>query len=196
MRIAVDIDDTLNILDRVGRAGAYIERNHLPFRLKDPSSHAFCEVYDWGTEDVLKFIREGGITAFTDAEARRGARETLAAWRAEGHEVFILTARTKEWFGNPEKLSRDWLEKRRIPYDGLAAEIPFGEKGKYCAEHGVSILVDDSVSACLDAQARGVRAVLAVGRHNAARAHEVAYGGANWRQIDAAVRRIIGQASV
>ncbi len=190
MKIAVDIDDTLNVLDRVGRAGAYIERNHLPFKLKNENSCAFAETYDWSYDDVLKFIKEGGIVTFTDAEARKGAAEVLAGWRRDGHEVIILTARLKDWFGNPEKVSRDWLEKRHIPYDELVAEIPFGEKGKYCAEHGISVLVDDNPEACMSAQALGVRAVLAVGKHNLARAAEVNYGGANWRQIDAAVRHI------
>lgn len=191
MRIAVDIDDTLNIVDRVGRAGAYIERTGLPFKLVNDHSCAFAETYDWSYEDVLKFIRDGGIVTFTDAEARKWAKEVLEGWRRDGHEVVILTARLKEWFGNPEKVSRDWLEKRHIPYDELVAEVPFGEKGRYCAEHGISVLVDDSVDACLNAQENGVRAVLAVGKHNVDRAREIHYGGANWRQIDAAVRHII-----
>ncbi len=191
MRIAVDIDDTLNVVDRVGRAGAYIERNNLPFKLVNDRSCAFAETFDWSYEDVLKFVREGGIVAFTDAEARKWAKEVLEGWRKEGHEVIIITARLKEWFGNPEKVSRDWLEKRHIPYDDLVAEIPFGEKGSYCAGHGIDILVDDNIEACLNAQANGVRAVLAVGRHNIDRAKEIRYGGANWKQIDAAVRHII-----
>ncbi len=190
MKIAVDIDDTLNILDRVGRAGEYIKRKNLPFKLKDPNSCAFVETYDWKEEDVLKFIREGGITAFTDAEARKGAREALEGWRKDGHEVVILTARKKNWFENPEKLSRDWLEKRHIPYDELVADVAFGDKGKYCAENGISVLVDDSIEACLDAEKHGVHAVLAVGKHNIARAKEVRYGGVNWRQLDAVVRHL------
>ncbi len=190
MKIAVDIDDTLNILDRVGRAGEYIKRKGLPFKLVDPDSCAFVEVYDWKEEDVLKFIRDGGITAFTDAEARRGAREALEGWRKDGHEVIILTARRKDWFENPEKVSRDWLEKRHIPYDELVADVPFGEKGKYCAENGVAVLIDDNLEACLDAEEHGVHAVLAVGRHNLDCAKEIRFGGANWRQIDAVVRHI------
>ncbi len=191
MKIAVDIDDTLNIVDRVGRAGEYIRRKNLPFRLVNENTNKFVETYDWQLGDVLEFIREGGITAFTDAEARKWARETLEGWRAEGHEVVILTSREEEWFVNPEKVARDWLEKRRIPYDEIVARVPFAEKGKYCAEHGIPILVDDDLTACLGAQKLGVRAVLAVGRHNVARAREIRYGGANWKQIDVAVRHIL-----
>ena len=191
MKIAVDIDDTLNIIDRAARAGEYIKHQNLPFKLVDPNSCAFIEMYDWKEEDVLRFIREGGITAFTDAEARKWAKEVLEGWQKDGHEVVILTARKKNWFENPEKLSRDWLEKRHIPYDELVADVAFGEKGKYCAENDIAVLVDDSIEACLDAQAHGVRAVLAVNRCNLPRAKEIRYGGANWRQIDAAVRHII-----
>lgn len=191
MKIAVDIDDTLNIIDRIGKAGAYIERKNLDFHLAREYSNKFVEVYDWEMPDVLEFIRDGGIVAFTDAEVRKGARETLAKWREAGHEIVILTSRSEEWFVNPEKVSRDWLEKRHIPYDELVAEVPIAEKGKYCMEHGIPILIEDDVDSCLAAQQLGVRAVLAVGKHNIHRAQEIKFGGANWKQIDAVVSRLL-----
>lgn len=190
MKIAVDIDDTLNTVDRVRYAGEYIRRKNLPFRLKDENAHAFAEVYDWAAEDVLEFIHDGGITAFTDAPARKGAKEILTRWHEAGIEVIIVTSRMASWFGNPEKVSRDWLEKRHIPYDALAADI--ADKGAYCAARGIDILVDDSLEQCRSAQEKGVNAVLAVSRATLERAHEVRYGGANWKQIDAAVAHIVG----
>ena len=190
MKIAVDSDDTLNTVDRVRYAGEYIRRKNLPFRLKDENAHAFAEVYGWAAEDVLEFIHDGGITAFTDAPARKGAKEILTRWHEAGIEVIIVTSRMASWFGNPEKVSRDWLEKRHIPYDALAADI--ADKGAYCAAHGIDILVDDSLEQCRSAQEKGVNAVLAVSRATLERAHEVRYGGANWKQIDAAVAHIVG----
>ena len=50
----------------------------------------------------------------------------------------------------------------------------------------------DSLSQCLAAQAWGVYAVLAVSRATIDRAREVHYGGANWKQIDAALAHIAG----
>ena len=190
MKIAVDIDDTLNAVDRMRYAGEYIRRNALPFRLVDENAHALEKMYDWTHDDVTRFIREGGITAFTDAPARKGAREVLERWRTAGIEVIVLTSRVAEWFGNPEKLSRDWLEKRHIPYDGLVASC--ADKGAYCAQNNIDILIDDSVEQCLSAQGKGVYAVLAVSRATLERAREVHYGGANWKQIDAAVAHIAG----
>ncbi len=183
MKIAIDVDDTLNVVDRVSRASAYIERRGLPFKLKDENAAAFVETFDWGKDDVTKFMHDGGITVFTDAPARQGAREALAALQADGHEIVILTARQKEWFGNPEKLSRDWLEKRRIPYDEIVADISFRDKARYCAEHGISVIVENNVDVCIEAEERGIRAVLAIGKFNSNRAREIAYAGASWRQI-------------
>lgn len=190
MKIAVDIDDTLNVVDRVRYAGEYIRRKGLPYKIADANAHAFASVYDWTEEDVLEFIREGGITAFTDAPARKGAREVLERWRNAGIWVAVVTSRPALWFSNPEKVSRDWLEKRRIPYDFLVADV--ADKGEYCAQNGIDVLVDDSLTQCLSAQEKGVYAVLAVSRATLPRAGEVRYGGANWQQIDAAVAHIAG----
>lgn len=189
MRIAVDIDDTLNIVDRFERTKAYIERKGLPFQVKNPRSNKLVEMFDWKIDDVIRYVREdGGMVLYTDALARKGAKEALAGWRSFGHEVIILTSRQKSWYGNPERVSRDWLEKRRIPYDEIVAEIPLSEKGSYCYEHRISVLVDDDISSCLDAQRRGIKAVLAVGRHNLADASKVRYAGGTWNQIDKIVR--------
>ena len=183
MKIAVDLDDTLSVVDRVTRASGYIEHNNLPFKLVDENAHAIVNVFDWEIDDVLKFIRDGGITIFTDAEARRGAREVLTALKKAGHEIVVLTARQREWFVNPEMVSRDWLEKRRIPYDEIVADVPFAEKGKYCKENGIPILIDDSFSTCLAAQEAGVSAILMVDKHNVSRAAEINYRASNWKQI-------------
>ncbi len=191
MKIAVDLDDTLSVVDRITRAQGYIERMGLPFKLVDEDAHELEEVFNWRLPDVLRFIRAGGITIFTDAEARKGARETMRALRAAGHTVTVLTARTRSWFVNPEKVSSDWLEKRRIPYDNIVAEV--ADKGTWCAENGYGVLIDDGLENCLSAQAQGVKAILFVGRNNLSRALEVHYGGANWAQVAAVLQRIFAE---
>lgn len=189
MKIAVDIDDTLNVVDRVRYASEYIRRNALPFRLVNADADKLSEAFDWGHEDVVRFIREGGgITAFTDAPARKNAAAVLAEWRAAGHEITVLTSRPAVFFGNPEKLSRDWLEKRHIPYDVLVAACE--NKAEYCVQHGIEILIDNNLGHCLAAQESGVYAVLFVGRSNVKDAARVRYGGATWRQVEAVVRHI------
>ena len=96
MKIAVDIDDTLNIVERYERAKTYIERKGLPYKVKNPGSNKLAEIFDWNIEDVIRYVREeGGLVLYTDAEARTGAKEALAEWRTLGHKVVILTSRKK-----------------------------------------------------------------------------------------------------
>lgn len=196
MKIAIDIDDTLSIVDRVGRAGAYIARKQLPFKLANEHANKLVDTFDWTPPDVVEFIKNGGITVFTEAEARRGAREILTGLRAAGHKVIVLTARSKEWFTNPEKVSRDWLEKRRMPYDEIVTGIPATEKGRYCLEHDIPVLVDDDLAACLAAQELGINAVLAIREGNRARAGEIRFGGETWKQLGAVLARLIIRLSI
>ncbi len=189
MKIAVDLDDTLSVVDRVTRASGYIARMGLPYKLVDPDAHALADVFDWDLPAVLEFVHAGGVVIFTDAAARKGAKETLTELRSEGHEILVLTARSKEWFINPEKVSRDWLEKRHIPYDGIVAEVR--KKGEYCLLNGVDVLVDDNPAICLAAQELGVRAVLLGDRRTRLpEGAEMRYRGANWAQVAAILRRI------
>ena len=181
MKIAVDIDDTLSIVQRVKFAEAYIKRNNLPFRVVDPDAHVYQQVINWSTEDAIKFVNDGGIVVFTDAPARKGAKETLEQWKQAGHEITILTARPKTWFRNPESISRDWLQKRKIPYDFLVCECE--DKGKYCREHSIEILIDDNVDQCVSAQNNGVYAILASGRHCMHRLDEVEFSASDWDGI-------------
>ncbi len=182
MKIAVDLDDTLSRVERYARAHGYIVRNNLPYQLVNEHAQLLAEMFDWSFSDVVDFMRAGGDSIFTEAVARPHAKEVLQKWREMGHTVIILTARTTKLFPNPEKLSRDWLEKRKIPYDELVANCE--DKGKYCAENGVSLLVDNSVEQCLSFQRRGGCAILAVSKATLSRAREVRYCGADWTQID------------
>ncbi len=188
MKIAVDLDDTLSVVDRVTQAQEYITRMRLPFTLKDRNAHAIVEVFDWELADVLRFVHAGGETVFTQAEPRKGAREALLAFREAGHTVTVLTARTKEWFSDPEKVSRDWLEKHRIPYDDIVAGV--SEKGAWCLRRGYGALIDDSFETCLSAQEQGVHAILFTDKSNRARADMISYRGETWEEIAKAVEKI------
>ena len=154
MKIAVDIDDTLNTIERAKYAGAYIRENNLPFHITDPNANAFVRVADWEEDDVIKFIHAGGYRAFRDALPREGAREVLARWKDEGHTVLILTARLKSWFSDPFALSRDWLQKYGFPFSELVADVE--EKGAYCREHAVDVLIDDNLTHLRSAREHGI----------------------------------------
>ena len=188
MKIAVDIDDTLNTIERAKYAGAYIRENDLPFHITDPNANAFVRVADWEEDDVIKFIHAGGYRAFRDALPREGAREVLARWKGEGHTVLILTARLKSWFQDPYALSLHWLKKYGFPFEELVADVE--EKGAYCREHAVDVLIDDNLTHLRSAREHGVAPVLAVRAATMGAKEEFPFRGETWEEIEAAVAKI------
>ena len=174
MKIAIDIDDTLTKIDRVTAVEKYLKENGLPFRVTDPDAHALSGLCDWSISDVTKFITGGGDRLFR---------------KAAGHEIVILTARIPEWFSDPERDSRNQLDRCGIPYDRVVANV--WEKGEYCVQHGIEVLIEDNFEICKKAQELGVKAVMFVDKHNLSAAKQIRYAGSNWEHIASAVEYIL-----
>lgn len=190
MNIAIDIDDTLNIVRRAEYAEAYLDRHReLPFRIVDPDANEFVRICDWTLPDVIECMRDGGTNAFRLAEARPDAADVVGGWKRDGYGVTILTARLPEWFGDPVSFSCEWLNEKSIPYDKIEAAVLPADKGAYCAANGVDVLVDDNIASCLGAEAAGVDAILAL-REGASASGVVRYEAASWRDIDRIVRAL------
>ena len=190
MKIAIDIDDTLTKVDRVTPSQQYIKENKLPFQLVNPDAHAIRDIFDWTHEDVMRFIWSGGGQIFTHAPAREGAKKVIEGLRAKGHHVTILTARSEDWFDDPEGLSKAQLERSQIPYDELVAGVY--EKGAYCIEHGISVLIEDNFDICSLAQALGVKAIMFLDKHNIEHRDEIQYTASDWSQVEAIVNGLPG----
>lgn len=189
MKIAIDLDDTLSKVDRAKGVEKYLSERKLSFPLRDRNAHVLQDMYDWTRAEVDEFIRAGGVTVFTDAPPRAFARETLQEWKKAGHEIIILTARIPEWFGDPVEVSRAWLNKHGIQYDEIVANI--WEKGEYCVEHKIDILIEDNFEISQKAQSLGVKAVLFVDTHNEAHAEGIKYRGRDWQEVASAVDAIV-----
>ena len=190
MKIAIDIDDTLTKVDRVSYAQQYINEHGLKCELRDPTAHALSDIFDWSYDDVYAFILDGGARIFTNAPAREGASEVIQSWRAAGHDITVLTARSTEWFIDPVGLSKTQLEERSIPYDRIVADV--WEKGKYCLENGIEILIEDNFEICRAAQALGVKAIMFLDRHNLEHRDEIEFTASEWSEVAQIVGRILG----
>lgn len=190
MKIAIDIDDTLTKVDRVSYAQQYITEHNLNYQLRDATAHALSEIFDWSYDDVHAFILDGGAQIFTNAPAREGASEVIQGWRAAGHDITVLTARSTEWFVDPVALSKTQLAERNIPYDNVVADV--WEKGKYCIEHGIEILIEDNFEICRVAQALGVKAIMFLDSHNLEHKDEIEFTASEWSEVAQIVERILG----
>lgn len=142
MRIGIDIDGTLtNIVDSVIAYGQEYElENNLGDGILNPRSDYIKTAFEWGTEIGNKFWREN-FMKINQVEPRPLTKKYLNKLHAEGHEIFIITARSDEELGDAKKISIKWLKKHKIPFDHIFVNAQ--NKGALCKEHKIDVFIDD-----------------------------------------------------
>ena len=156
MNIAIDIDDTLTDsfayfqpfvaeffeADLETLKAQNISYSNLPPRWK-PRELDFCKVY---------YDRVVPDTPF-----KPGAREAVAALKARGHRIVIITGRTTAFYTDPYATTEAELKKGGIAYDRLICTL---DKDAACREENIALLIDDLETNCSRAAGTGARVLL------------------------------------
>lgn len=155
MKIAIDIDDTLT------DSYDYFQPHVAQFFGKDPSllkarriSYANIPP-EWGKEVDFAHAFYDRLVPSTPFKA--GAAEGMKALKAWGHELVIITGRTKDFYLDPYATTREELQRGGIVYDKLICTL---EKADACRREGITLLVDDMPHNCRRAEEVGVSALL------------------------------------
>lgn len=77
---------------------------------------------------------------------------------SKNHEIIIITARNKKECEIPYNLSYNYLTKKGINFDDLFVEIM--DKGKFCYENKIDLLIDDSIKNCSDVNEYGIDTII------------------------------------
>jgi uncharacterized HAD superfamily protein len=120
MRIGIDIDGTLtNIVDSVIAYGQEYElENNLPEGIANPRSDFIQTAFEWGSEIGSKFWKEN-FSKINQVDPRPLTKKYLDKLCEEGHEIYIITARTDRELKDPKKISIKWLRKHKLPFDKI-----------------------------------------------------------------------------
>ena len=146
MNIAIDIDDTItNTYETLLPLIAI----HYNLDLKKlwktlPSYKELSKLPDY-----KKFIKNHYHILANIVDVKKDAVEVLKQLRLEGNKIFIITARNTEEYGNPYKISYDYLTKHNIPFDKLITNAD--NKGIKCVNEGIDIFLDDNTKNCKSA---------------------------------------------
>lgn len=148
MNIGLDIDDVLSntheVLIKYAQifAETYLSRNIAKY-----DSNNFREVLDCTPEEEQKYYRTYYTTVLKELIPKSGVKEILTKMQEEGHKIILITVRSdKECEGSAYEITKEWLEKYKIPYDELITGA--FHKKEACANYGVNVFVDDSVKNC------------------------------------------------
>lgn len=156
MKIAIDIDDTLtdSFSYFIPYVAEYFGADSDDLRRRNISYSTLPEEWKARENDFGKayYDRVVPMTPF-----KEGAARTVAALRAAGHSVLVLTARTTDFYTDPYTATRLELKNGGIEYDKLICAV---DKAAVCRAENVDLLIDDMPANCEAAKACGVRPIL------------------------------------
>jgi len=157
MNIGIDIDDTLT----------YSHENRLAYGQKfdyeklngknliNPYGQNTMDIFNWTEKtDFRLWFEEGLYEAEKNYPPRPFAKQVINDLWLEGHKIYIISSRGKEWFENPYEESKEWLDKNEIKYDKIFVETD--DKAKMCKELNIDVFIDDTPLKCLEVANTGV----------------------------------------
>lgn len=155
MKIAIDIDNTLlrcrsivyKIMSQVEKlVPVKVSKN--PVEIKKGEARIFANKH----RNFL-FGRLGNVKMYEEID---GAIEVINKLCENGHSVMFLSNRPNIRFLNNVVMT--WLEQNKVQYDLVV--INCGDKLKFCKEHGVDLLIDDSLRNCKNVSDAGINTIL------------------------------------
>lgn len=148
MIIGIDIDDTLNNEYQFMIDYGTMYCNKLgKFKLEKIDTIESHYMFNWGEKIAHQFWDEY-MDEFCKLPAIPFSAEVIQKLKADGHQIYIITAREQNdsWFpkhisSDLENFTKKWLTDNGIPFDKIFFKAK--DKGKICKENNVDIMIDD-----------------------------------------------------
>ena len=167
MRIAIDIDDTMtNIKDKLTNAAIKYAKSlkkdlhNIAYNIVDiyNNENIFQELFNFNYEELKYFLGTIQEEITDNAIPRENCVKVINKLHNDGNEIYIITARDKEFHDDPYLQSKQWLEKNLIYYDKLIVNAR--DKGKACIENNIDLLIDDNIKNCLNVNNLGIDTIV------------------------------------
>ena len=167
MRIGIDIDNCISNFDDV-LLEEYIKHDKELRNtgiINDKPYHITVGMFDWSKEENDEFYYNNIQRIAMSLKPLNNAKEVIDKLKADGNEIYIITSRDNGEYVNPEKMTREWLEKYDIYFDKLILTGRH-EKGPICKENNIDIMIEDSIKNCEDIENNGVKCYIMDTRYN------------------------------
>lgn len=156
MNIGIDLDGVLtNYRQFAIEQGLKYCKENKKGKLINPDGYESTDIFDWDEKTDLDFWIKNIFIYARENPAIEGASENIKKLKADGHTIYIITAR---WLASTEidknfsclneirqtmrTTVKEWLAKNNIIYD----YIIFSEKdkSKYILENNIDVMIEDS----------------------------------------------------
>ena len=189
MRIGIDIDNCISNFDDV-LLEEYIKHDKELRNtgiINDKPYHITVGMFDWSKEENDDFYYNNIQRIAMSLKPLNNAKDVIDKLKADGNEIYIITSRDNGEYINPEKMTREWLEKYEIYFDKLILTGRH-EKGPVCKENNIDIMIEDSIKNCEDIEDNGVKCYIMDTRYNK---HETRFERVKrWNEIYSKISRL------
>lgn len=153
MKYAFDLDDTLS--DTASIINEYAEKFDKEFlkgkgKMKKINNavdyYYFAEALNWNKDNIRDFFKQYYIEIIEKVKVKPFVSETINKLKSENNEIYIISARRKREENVIENITKKWLNKNNIYYDGLY--INAKEKVSLVNELNIDFFIDDSYKNC------------------------------------------------
>ena len=186
MRIAIDVDDCISNTMEVDFACAWEYNKKL-----NPNDDKLYFANHNNPPTIFGFSKEVDDEFYIE-ERKRTVDENLIHPKvfaakainkllSEGHEVFIVTARSDFSWGDALALTEKWLKKADIKYTKCVANVE--NKGVYCKENNIDIMIEDNTKFAKQINDLSIKTILLLAEYNKKYEHELNVFASCWPEI-------------
>lgn len=142
MRIGIDIDDTITYT--TDDIDSFVLENGLATKIFKENYHLTDRYNDWDMDTVESFWKNYGDKVISNPRVRDDAVKYINKLYNDGYEIIIITKRKKHEYD----ISKEYLDKYGIKYNQINVDVR--EKGKFCIDNNIDIMIDDSPYNAID----------------------------------------------
>lgn len=167
MRIGIDIDNCISnfndvLLEEYLKHDKELRNTGI---INEEPYNVTIGMFDWSKEENDDFYYNNIQRIAISLKPLKDSKEIIDKLKADGNEIYIISSRDNGEYINPEKMTREWLEKYEIYFDKLILTGKH-EKGPVCKENNIDIMIEDSTKNCEDIEANGVKCYMMNTRYN------------------------------
>lgn len=148
MNIGIDLDGVLtNFNEFCMSYGTKYASEIGKGKIINSKGYESIEIFSWDRQTDIKFWEKYNLQYAVEEKPRPFAKEVLDKLKADGHNIYIITARASEFEdieaqSKMQDMVRNWFKSNELYYDELIFSTV--NKLENCRANNIDIMIEDS----------------------------------------------------
>ena len=185
MKIGIDIDNVIsNFNDELLKEYLEHDKTLRNTGIVNPDVYITRGMFDWTQEENDDFYYKNIQRIAMNLKPIKNSKEMIDKLKSEGNEIIIISGRDNGEYTNPYEMTEKWLKENKIYYDKLVLTDAKDKssKAKYCKEHNIDIMIDDSKRILQEVNKTNTKTFIMINRYNKDD-HEGIEGVVDWNDL-------------